>query len=590
MLRRIVLMIGLVVGLTENPVLAQVRKNAGAGEISEISATASLLIEEALRRERENTVDAETEEQIAPVTTGVLPGVITSDVPLMAPETAEGKSNLEWLNGIRLPDFPIRWDDRVVRFLEYFRNSPTGRNVIRSWFARANRYGSMIREKLRDASLPEDLLYVAMVESEFNPTAHSDAGALGMWQFVPDTGDEYGLDRSRWVDQRMNPERSTAAAVQLLTDLQKRFNSWELTLAAFNMGYGATLRSISKYNTNDFWLLTRLEAGLPYETGVYIAKVMACAVIGRNPELFGLADLKPDPPITTTYVTVAGGTWIAPIARAIGITTNELTSINPELRRKRTPPDVKFWTLRIPAQKHAIFLRKWPTVRPPSRSTYAVRFGERINDVAQMFGTSVDTLRRLNELGPDDPVRPGTVLLVPDAAPSKAKSVDPAMVTVVDRSFSYSDRNRVFYRVASQDTLEEIASFFRVSLDEIRQWNAIEPSANLQRGMILQLFVPRAVDLRKALVMTPDEVKVLALCSDEFFSFHESQRDRIRIRYRVQAGDTVQRLAQRFDLSPGSIGRINGFSSHTSLRADQEIVIYIPKDQAASQQKLQSTQ
>jgi membrane-bound lytic murein transglycosylase D len=431
-----------------------------------------------------------------------------------------------------------------------------------------------------------------MVESAFETGARSEVGALGLWQFMSETAGDYGLERSRWVDQRMNPERSTAAAVQLLADLQKRFNSWELTLAAFNMGYGAIVRAIAKYNTNDFWLLARLEAGLPYETGTYIAKVMACAIIGRNPERFGLGDLKPDAPLSTAYVTVPGGVGLPRLARAVEISGDELAALNPELRRKRTPPDVRFWSLRIPAERQALFMRKWAKIHPstPTHTSHMLRFGEQLSDVAQMYGTTVEALRRLNDLGPDDNVKPGAVLLTPDVVPTNAKDDLPTAVTVSDRTFAYTDRRRVFYRVAAQDKLDEIAEFFRVSIDEIRQWNNIEPSANLQRGMVLQLFVPNKVDLRRAVVITPNEVKTLTLCSDEFFTYHEAQRDRVRVRYRIKQGDTMQKLAQRFDLSPGSIGRINRFSSHTPLRADQEIVIYVPKEQAASLQQKQSTQ
>jgi membrane-bound lytic murein transglycosylase D len=252
---------------------------------------------------------------------------------------------------------------------------------------------------------------------------------------------------------------------------------------------------------------------------------------------------------------------------------------------------VRYWSLRIPAEKRAIFLKKWAKIQPatPTQTSYMLRFGERLNDVAQMFDTTSDALRRLNDLEPDDDVKPGTRLLVPDVVPVKPKSDTPTVVTVLDRTFAYTDRDRVFYRVATQDKLEEIARFFSVSIDEIRQWNGIEPSANLQRGLILQLFVPRTIDLRRAVVITPNEVKILTLCSDEFFAYHEAQRDRVRIHYRVKPGDTVQRLAARFDLSAGSIGRINGFSSRTPLRTDQEIVIYIPKEQAASFQKPESS-
>jgi membrane-bound lytic murein transglycosylase D len=223
------------------------------------------------------------------------PSVLTSDAPPPSTERAEGSTDLDWLQGLVPPELPIRWDDRVVKMLEQYRSSPQGRAAIRGLFRRMGRYEGMIRTRLREARLPEDLIYVAMVESGFDPLARSGAGAVGMWQLVADTAEGYGLEISRWVDTRSGPEQSTDAAVRYLADLHRQLGSWELALAAFNMGYGALLRSMVKYNTNDFWWLANLEAGLPYETVYYVARVMACAVVGHNLERFGLEDLAPEP-------------------------------------------------------------------------------------------------------------------------------------------------------------------------------------------------------------------------------------------------------------------------------------------------------
>ena len=138
--------------------------------------------------------------------------------------------------------------------------------MMRGWWSRYGRFGEMIDEVLEEAGMPRDLRCVAMAESGFDPTARSRAGAAGMWQFVRGTGAEFGLDHTHWVDERLDPERATRAAAAYLGRLHARFGSWELALAGYNMGYGALLRSMRKYNTNDFWELSRIEAGLPFET------------------------------------------------------------------------------------------------------------------------------------------------------------------------------------------------------------------------------------------------------------------------------------------------------------------------------------
>ncbi len=531
----------------------------------------------AMRRDKDTSTTAEPAVHV-----GVAPAVMTSEAPEERAEVAEGDLDLSWLQGLQLPDIPVRWDDRVVRMLSHYRHTARGRSLARAWFRRTDRYGPMIRRKLREASLPEDLFYVAMVESAFDPKSTSQAGAVGMWQFVDASADDYGLERSRWVDQRMNPERSTDAAVRFFKDLHARLGAWELSLAAFNMGYGGLVRAMQKYNTNDFWVLSRLEAGLPYETVLYVAKVMACAVMGRNPARFGLDDLELDPPIRAAYVKVPGGVALGRLARAAGISSEELAALNPELKRPRIPPDVRDWNLRIPADKRAQFLQRWAAIRPrtSTHSTHVMRFGERLSDVAEMFGTTTAALRLLNELTPKDRLAPGFELLVPNVKPkkpSRSSDSEQPVVSVPRGGFVYPNRRRVFYRVGHRANLREIARFFSVTVDEICQWNAIAPEAALPRGIFLQLFVPKDKDLARVLVLTPEEARVLVVGTDEFFDYHEAQRDRVRIRYRVRPGDTMQTLAERFELSVGSIARINRFSSVTELQVDQEIIVYAPK-------------
>src|SRR5690606_11780873 len=143
--------------------------------------------------------------------------------------------------------------------------------------------------------------------SGFEPTVRSRAGAAGMWQFVQGTAAEFGLGQSHWVDERLDPERSTRAAAAYLGRLHARFGSWELALAGYNMGYGALLRAMRKYNTNDVWELSRVEAGLPFETSHYVSKILACAVVMRNPERFGLSESDKLPALDAAYVEVGGG-------------------------------------------------------------------------------------------------------------------------------------------------------------------------------------------------------------------------------------------------------------------------------------------
>jgi membrane-bound lytic murein transglycosylase D len=518
----------------------------------------------------------------SPIQLEVTPPVLTSEAPpATPPEPAQ--PDLGWLQGIELPDIPIRWHDQLLEMLRYYREDPRGRAHIRSWMERAGRYETMIRQKLKAAGLPQDLLYVAMVESGYDPLTESSAGAVGMWQFVQVTSEDYGIEKTRWVDERRDPFKATDAAAQYLKELHAKLGSWPLTLAAFNMGYGAMLRSLRKYNTNDFWLLSRLEAGLPYETVIYVAKIMACAIVAHNPERFGLGDLKKDAPRDVALVQVPGGMGLGRIASAASISTDALLELNPALVRKRIPPDAKQWGVYIPRDKAERFAKRWPELQPetPTHATHVLRFGERMKDVAEMYGTTERKLRALNDLSDGDPVLPGARILVPDVEPEAPKATEPVVVGVPGQAFHYPKRKRIFYRVQGGDRPSQIAKFFHVSLDELRAWNAISTVATLHQGMILQLFVPPEVDLSKAVYLPADQVRALVVGSEEFFQYHESLRDRVRVRYRVRAGDTVASLADRFDLSAGSIGRINGFSPTRALVTDSEIILYVPSKDAA---------
>jgi membrane-bound lytic murein transglycosylase D len=353
------------------------------------------------------------------------------------------------------------------------------------------------------------------------------------------------------------------------------------------MGYGALLRSMRKYGTNDFWRLSRLEAALPYETNLYVAKVMACAIVGRNLERLGLGDLRREGALSWDEVEVPAGTTLAQVARASESTIDELRRLNPALRRDRTPPGRALSTVRVPGGHGATFTERWPRVRPgrPAHSPYLVRQGEDLATVAHRFRTTEAALRELNALAETDVVRPGFDLMVPAVAPREPSFETPPVVVVPARTFTYEGRRRVFYRVTRGDRLAEIARFFGVSFAEVRQWNEVDPRATLQDGLFLQLFVPSDFDTSRAVVMTPDEVQVLVMGSEEFYEHHVRQEGRVRLRYRVREGDSLSTIANRFGLSVGSVCRINVMPRDAVLAIGQEIIVYTSGDRVPAEMR-----
>jgi membrane-bound lytic murein transglycosylase D len=520
-----------------------------------------------------------------------------------AAPSPEPARDLSWLRQLAMPDIPVRWDARVVRYLEYYRTSPRGRSMVAGWLKKSGRYGGAIRRILREQGLPEDIVWLALVESGFDPTIVSPAGAAGLWQFMPEGARIYGLAVDRWLDERLDPERSTLAAARYLADLHQRFGSWELAFAAYNMGYGGLLSSIRKYNTNDFWELSRLESGMPLETALYVPKIVAMAIVARNRAAFGLADVELDPAASFDKISVRPGVSLETVAVAAGASVDKIAELNPQLTAGRTPPlapdaqDGQSFTVRVPPGTAAKAAKGLPKVAEADTRVerYVVRWGESIDDIAQRRRTTRGMLASLNGLRRDEVLRPGTVLLVP--APKQGDLPNPyddpphekgaaavalapqrPVVVVPAQAFAPPDRRRVFYRVMPGDTLRDVAMVLGVTPDEICRWNAIDPGAALHDGMTLQVYPPDAGVRSDVLVLEEKDAHVLAVGSPEFFSHFEGQRGRTRLEVVAKQGDTWRTVAHRYGLTVAQLERINGRARSAALSPGDKLVVYATSD------------
>jgi len=503
---------------------------------------------------------------------------------------------------LRLPDLPIRWDPKLIRYLEFYRSDPRGRAILGTWLARVGRYAPLIEARLQAQGLPRALIYVAMIESAFDPLRTSPAGAAGLWQFMVGTGRAYGLRRDAWIDERRNPERSTDAALRYLKNLYRRLGSWELALAAYNAGFGAVVEAMQKYNTNDYWRLCRYEAGLPWDTTLYVPKILAAAIVGANRAAFGFRDVVSEPALAHELVSVRGSMSLGELAQASGGPIEQLRLLNPELRRGRTPPHAGVW-VRVPAGTSARFYAAVARSRSASAryAAYEVRLGETLEDIALRHGTTSRALRQLNELGAGAPLRAGAALLVPRAArtpttadatgapaalptshatdaPRAGPSGDETVVVALpsDAPNAIAGRRRVFYRTVLGDRLPRVARHLGVTEAELVRWNGLDPRARLVSKMVLQAFV--ALDFSDARVqLLPTERVALAVAGSEaFLDAHEQRKGRRRQVYSARPGDTLLRVARRFGLSLGDLMRINGLGATAPLLAGQRLLVYLP--------------
>lgn len=517
------------------------------------------------------------------VATGLPSAPQVSPPPELSPEVGDVK----WMAGLKTPDLPFRWDVRLVRYLDYFKNSPKGRNFVASLLKRSGRYEAKLREALKKKGLPEDLVYLALCESGMNPRIVSHAGAAGLWQFMPKAGEAYGLRIDRWVDERLDPERSTEAAIRYLSDLNSRFGRWELAMAAYNMGHGGLLTSIRKYNTNDFWELSQLEAGVPYETALYVPKIVAVAFVAKNREAFGIQNLELDPPEKFETAVVGPSVSLEAVASATKTDTATLAAMNPQLLDATTPPasDAKTtFAIRVPEGAKTPELSKLATAAPGEVERHIVRWGESLEVIAADVGLTEAKLRSLNGFKDTVPPRPGTVVLVPkrSAVGGRPVPVDPPVVVVPARTTEHPGKERVFYEVVWGDSLDDVARVLGVTSDDLVLWNNLDRTAKLHGKMILQAFVAPGATRGDVRTIAPAQAKVLVVGSPEFFDYFEAKNNRSRVVVTVKAGDTMRALAKRYGTSLGMLERINHRSRDAELTVGDTLVVYTPKGNAAA--------
>ncbi len=518
---------------------------------------------------------------------------------------SELRPDLPWLDKLELPDLPVTWSERLIDYLLFYKDDPRGRSIMQGWLAAQGRYRNLIVAELRKARLPEDLLYLSMIESSYDPNTKSYAGALGLWQFMPGGGRIYGLRQDRWVDERRDPVRATIAAADYMRDLYQRFGDWNIAMAAFNAGYGALLRSIARYNTNDYYQLCAYENGLPWETCLYAPKVLATAIVGHNRELFGYGNIKEQPADSWEHVTVPTSVPLSVIARASGASEADIKRLNPQLRRDRTPPGEPGYVVRVPRGAKQDFQRRLAELATDwdGMDAYVVAHGERLEDVATTYGISLGQLKKLNGIGRESEIEGGTVLVVPritaearakNRAKAKAdlyssgpdsKEGETLIVAVPDKNAQVPGKKRVFYRVVSGDSVWSVAKAFDVRPSQLIAWNGLDDDAKLHPRMILQAFVPASFDPDKAHIAVLDETHLVVVTrgSDEHLDLAEERTGRVRTEYISKGDEKLADVAKRYGMGSHDLARINRISYNTVLAKGQKIIVYQVADPTRSE-------
>jgi membrane-bound lytic murein transglycosylase D len=517
---------------------------------------------------------------------GVRSSFSFDESPLQSDKSSDVSPTAAWVKELHLPSTFPNVDGRILTYLDFYRVSPEGKAILRGWARKRGRYEALIAGILAKSGVPTDLVWQSLVESGHNPTIRSPAGAAGLWQFMPETARMYGLTVDRWIDERLDPERSTVAAARVMGDLYQRFGNWELALAAYNMGDAGLMRAIRKYNTNDFWVLSRYEAGLPMETALYVPRIIALTIAMQNPKTFGIDEIEPDPPADFEPATVPAGQLLSGIARSLGVEDEALVALNPQLLMQRTPPSASSeratTRVLVPSGMAEVLRARASrlTGLEADLTVYVAKAGESLDWIAQSKGIAKELLRSINRANSDERFDSGAVVLMPRSTSDVAKAEinDEDRVAVIPPNCDLQPgKRRIFYRVRNGDTLTSIADLFRVNRADLLSYNSIDPSARLQIKMLIQVQVPEKATFAPQLGGTFAEerdVKVLVAGTPEFAEYFEALRGNERIVLLVKERDTLSSIASKYGTTVGNLERINRRSRRDPLIPGESIVVY----------------
>lgn len=454
---------------------------------------------------------------------------------------------------------PLVINRKVELALQYFQTK--GRKVFTIWLTRLGKYENLIRKTLREEELPQELLYLSMIESGYNPKAYSYARAAGLWQFIYATGSHYGLRKDWWFDERMDPTLSTRAAARHLNDLYDRFGDWYLAMAGYNYSPGKLQRHINRYNTRDFWKLKRI----PRQTRNYIPTFIAASLIAKDPNKYGFFVEKAKP-VEYDTVRISDCVDLDVIAKCVNSTFDEIKTLNPAVLRWCTPPNIKDFTVNLPKGTKDLFKEEYEKIPDNQKITYKrhkIRSGETLSEIAGRYATSISVLKKTNKLR-SSRIRAGKYLIIPVAQNEKYYKTFKPVVYKSGRKKSRSKKpiknvkghKKITYIVKSGDTLGDIAELYNTRASKIRYWNGIAYGRHIYPKQKLAIWIP---DNNHVPQVVQSEKKSEQIASNE--SYHI-----------VKRGDTLWDIAQKYNTSIRELKKINNMRSNRIRPGDRIII------------------
>ncbi len=500
------------------------------------------------------------QETIAPSSASSGDGIALGRIELPISDEANDDFDVEVLPGDQPPkgpdfDIPIVINAKVEHFIQYFQTTLKGR--FSGWLARSEKYIPFMKNVLKENGLPEDLVYMALIESGFNPYAYSRSKASGPWQFIYLTGKRYGLATTWWVDERRDPEKSTVAAAKYLKALYDMFECWYLAAAGYNAGENKIVNAIKRYRTEDFWELTKYQY-LKQETKDYVPQMIAAALIAKAPENYGFDDIEYQEPLGYEKVRVPELTDLSVIAKACEIPLEELKDLNPELLRGCTPPNSPDYEVKIPLGKKEIFLRNFEALYPIARlqfKTHTVRKGDTPQKIARLYRVDLDPFLEINRLNKTNPLSKGTNLLLPVSGQGDWKPA-PVVPKKPETENQAPKSEEIFYTIKKGDSLWSIANEMGINIGVISRWNKLHPEKKLIPGDKLRIRMIRRAE--------PDPGE------------RKQKKEPVKeIVYVVKTGDTLWGIAKKHDVTVAEIKSWNNLSRTSQIRPSARLKLKI---------------
>ncbi len=499
-------------------------------------------------------------------------------------------------------DFPLEVNRHVEQYIEYFNGR--GRKYIESWLSRSGKYFPLMARIFAEEKVPQQLIFLSMVESGLNPFARSWARAVGLWQFVRGTGRLYDLEINFHIDERRDPEKATRAAARHLRDLYYSLGDWYLAIASYNSGEGRVRKAIRRAVTSNFWALRN---HLPRETRNYVPQYIAVTIIASQPEKYGFTNIQYEKPHEFTTHKINDAIDLNILAKCAGISVELLREMNPELTQNATPPNFDGgYPIKIPVKSYDAFVENIKNIPEEARVqflTHTVRQGEKLSEIAKKYDLSISQLADLNGISAKLKLYPGAELKIPfskfdedgltvntDLLPAiedEIKSLDenPSYKLYITNnsdqdkfsrlyqemsadSIKYlvpEGKNSIKYTVKSNDNLISIGSLFNVRVSDIRNWNNLPYTSTIRVGQELTIYVPsEKVDYYASI----DKMGAVEKSNLLFVNSGDSY-----IEHKIRNGESLSSIAMRYGVTVNQLKEWNNLKSAQILRG-RKLMIY----------------